>query len=402
MARVVSIDEIRPGSTQEIVCPRQTVQVIEFVWIGLVPYLTHCQLRSKSRLKGGCVDVGCVYVHPRGKGECPFDFWGQVVLGIVCKLRPEVPLPSVDDKSKQEFTGETVMQTQKIKLGCLGPAGTFSVSAARRYFAYKGLEPNDYELVLYTSIPELLEAFGQGLIEMIVAPFENAAGAFVYPTVNFFVVNAATNLRLRIVCQVEIPIKHMLLGKAGACLEDIKSVVTHHQPRGQCERILAQHPEWEIIDAPSTAAAAKMVAESDQNDLAAIASPEAATEYDRLEVILADIGDLPASTNVTRFLILGADAPKPNGNDQTTIFFKAPNKPGGLMWSLLPFWLLGVNLGMIVSWTAKKQLGDYVFFIDAAGHIKKSRRLRLAIWALKKIAINVVVIGSYPIIRNRD
>ena len=103
---------------------------------------------------------------------------------------------------------------------------------------------------------------------------------------------------LSIVGQVVLPIRH-LLAAGPLAAADVRVVYSHPVALDQCRQLLARLPRATVIAMPTTADAAKHVAESGAAWEAAIASERAAELYG-LTVLEADVGDHPDAS--TRFV----------------------------------------------------------------------------------------------------
>lgn len=274
-----------------------------------------------------------------------------------------------------------------LKLGYLGPEGTFSHEAAEKW------NDGQYDLVPFRTISAVLDALRQGQAARVIVPFENLLGGEVVETADYLIAHIKEGGNLKITGELLLPIQHMLLGKRGLEFGKIRRVISHPQALAQCQNYLGKY-EWEVVEVASTAKAAEMVASSDGLDTAAISSLKASEMY-KLELLASDIGD--NNQNVTRFIFLGGPVPVPTGNDRTTIIFTTPDKPGALHEALGPFYYLGVNLSKIYSRTLKRILGECVFWLDAEGHLKDDNRvLNNAIGVLEKsFATKLWIAGSY-------
>jgi chorismate mutase/prephenate dehydratase len=126
---------------------------------------------------------------------------------------------------------------------------------------------------------------------------------------------------------------------------------------------------------------------------AAIAGRPAAARYG-LKLLATSIQDLP--NNVTRFLVVSHDRrAKPSGDDKTSLLFAVPHEAGALFRVLEVFAQQRINLSTIESRPLKGRAWEYVFFIDLVGHVDEAR-MRSALTALRRRALFVKVLGSYP------
>jgi len=268
----------------------------------------------------------------------------------------------------------------------LGPPGTFSAKAAK-IFAHRIKLP-DAQFRPYPSIPEAILAVLRKEVDFGVVPVENSLEGSVNVTLDML----AQNSEVVIFGEVVLTVKHHLLGKPGC--EKLGVLVTHPQAFAQCYQYISKNigSQVEVRFASSTAEAARVVSTAPPGWVA-IGGEEAAKEYG-LEVLVSDIQDNPL--NKTRFLVLSREAAPPSGNDKTSLVFALPeDRPGGLYHVLGVFAEAAVNLTKIESRPAKKELGDYIFFLDCLGHAALPP-LREVLEKLKQKTAMLKVLGSYP------
>ena len=111
-------------------------------------------------------------------------------------------------------------------------------------------------------------------------------------------------------------------------------------------------------------------------------------------MVAASIQDQP--NNVTRFLVVSNDRRgAPTGDDKTSVLFAVPHEAGALFKVLEAFAQQRINLSTIESRPLKGRAWEYVFFIDLAGHADQPG-MQKALQALKRRALFVKVLGSYP------
>lgn len=270
-----------------------------------------------------------------------------------------------------------------IKIGYLGPKGTFSFEAMQKYTG-----DGPYEALDFQSIPEIILAVQDGKLDEAILPIENSIEGAVNATMDMIALEADLMIKAELV----LPIREHLLVRKGTDISGIRYVLSHPQPLGQCRRFLSETlPFAQVRAVNSTSAAAMEVAEG-SNELAAIGSAAAAAEYG-LEIIKKDIQD--HSNNLTRFIAVGRDDAPRSGNDKTSIVFSTEDKPGSLYSILDIFNLWDINMTRIESRPAKHTLGSYIFFVDVLGH-REDGDLRDALTMVKRKTSFLKILGSYP------
>ena len=118
-----------------------------------------------------------------------------------------------------------------------------------------------------------------------------------------------------------------------------------------------------------------------------------AAETVGIPILVEHVEDNP--NNRTRFVVLGYNEPTKTGRDKTSYMFNVRNRPGALVSALKAFEGNGVNLTMIESRPAQRATFEYVFYCDCDGH-RQDENVRAAIGELRTVALEVVLLGSYP------
>jgi chorismate mutase/prephenate dehydratase len=263
-----------------------------------------------------------------------------------------------------------------LKIGFLGPKGSFSHLASNRKFG------SSVEHVPLTDIAVVFEEVARGHIDYGLVPVENSIGGGVIDTLDAFLHGSA-----KICAEVEITIHHNLLAREQ--WEKIKRIYSKPEVFSQCRNWLsAMGKDVDVQPAPSSSRAAELAAQ--EPGTAAIGSSLAAQLYG-LRVLFENIEDNP--DNVTRFFVIGREAAKKTGEDKTAIMFTTANKPGALAEVLDVFKENGINLSNLQQRPSKKVNWEYVFFIDATGHADD---MRPAIEQAQKHCLQLTVLGSYP------
>lgn len=270
-----------------------------------------------------------------------------------------------------------------LRLGFLGPRGTFSEEAMLEYASCK-----EYEAISFTTIPDMLFAVKDSKIDEAVTPIENSLEGPVNITMDVM----AAEVDLKIKAEIAIAIRQNLMVKKGTKVSDIKYILSHPQATGQCRNYLRKNfPYTEIRQVYSTAGAAEEVARGNC-DLAAIGSLTAADAYG-LDVLAQGIHD--TDNNFTRFVVISREDSERTGSDKTSIVFSTEDKPGSLYRILDIFNLWDINMTRIESRPAKNELGKYIFFVDIKGH-REDADVRDALTMVKRKTSFYKFLGSYP------
>jgi prephenate dehydratase len=278
-----------------------------------------------------------------------------------------------------------------MRLGFLGPAGTFSEEAVRAATAGDG-----GELVPFPSIHETVMAVQGGTIDRALVPIENSLEGGVSATLDALALEAR---EVEIVGETVLAIRNCLIARDDLPLALIEVVVSHPQPLGQCARFLrTQVPNATVRATTSTADAVREVA-ARHAPWAALGPRSAAALYG-CRVLREGIDDEP--DNATRFVWLARAgtlpvAPPDAAAWKTSVVFAGAGdqSPGWLVRCLSEFAFRGVNLTRIESRPRKGRLGHYLFHVDMEGRSGEPS-VADAITALGGHCEEVRLLGSYP------
>lgn len=198
---------------------------------------------------------------------------------------------------------------------------------------------------------------------------------------------------LYIVGEHFLRVRHQLMAKPGTKLAAIQKVLSHTHALGQCRRTLKDLGLRPVPEA-DTAGSARLVSESPDANLAAIASTLAAEIYG-LEILKSDIED--EVHNTTRFVILARDpddAEPEDGPVVTTFIFRVRNVPAALYKALGGFATNGVNMTKLESYQLEGTFNATMFFADIEGH-PADRMVQLALEELSFFSSQVTLLGTY-------
>jgi prephenate dehydratase len=273
-----------------------------------------------------------------------------------------------------------------LRLGYLGPAGTFSEEAVRSAPDAAGAE-----LVALRTVRETVIAVHDGAVDRAVVPIENSLEGPIGVTLD----TLAEEHDVTIVGELVLAVSPCLIARTALELEAIERVVSHPQPLAQCARFLRDHlPAAEVVPVASTAEAVRIVA-AEQAPWAALGTRRAAELYGA--TVLAD-GAEDEPGNATRFVWLARSpaALDPSRPAKTSLAFwgSGDDSPGWLVRCLSEFAFRGVNLTKIESRPMRARLGHYRFFVDCEGDARDGA-VAEAVAGLQAHCERVQVLGSY-------
>ena len=111
----------------------------------------------------------------------------------------------------------------------------------------------------------------------------------------------------------------------------------------------------------SSVVAARMVAQSDRTDVAALSSRFCGEEYG-LNLLQTNVQD--QDNNYTRFICISKNPEIYPGADRTSLMMTLPHKPGSLYNVLSKFYSLGINLRKLESRPLPDREFEFMFYFD--------------------------------------
>lgn len=309
----------------------------------------------------------------------------QVLGRALAANRGPLPARTIEGVFRELMSGSFALE-RPLRIGYLGPPGTFSHAAATAQFG------SSVEFVDVHAIGAVFDAVSREHVDYGVVPIENSTGGGIAECLDAFleVANQVT-----IYAEVLVAVSHNLI--ANCAPDQIQTIYSKPEIFTQCARWLAhQYPHARQVPAPSSSRAAEIAAQEIERDpgcgAAAIGSTLAA-QIHGLNLLYADIEDNPQ--NVTRFFVIAREAAASSGDDKTSIMFRTADSPGALVRVLSIFDRAGVNLTHIDKRPSRRTNWDYTFFIDADGHLDDPK-LAHVIREAGAHCRDFTVLGSYP------
>ena len=297
------------------------------------------------------------------------------------------PLPdrTIEGIYRELMSGSFAIE-QPLRIGYLGPKGSFSHVASQAHFG----SSVSFESV--TDIESVFNEVRRGHVDYGLVPIENSTGGGITETLDAF---RGCKAEVYVYAEALVAIRHNLLSNCPA--ETIQRIYSKPEIFTQCRKWLSStFPQAELISAASSSKAAETAFAEHEADpsagVAAIGSALAGQVYG-VKVLFEDIEDNP--NNITRFLVISKQQAEPSGQDKTSIMFTTDHSPGCLVRVLSVFDRAGINLSHIEKRPSGQQNWKYSFFIDTEGH-RDDTVMRMAIEQARNDCEEIIVLGSYP------
>lgn len=297
------------------------------------------------------------------------------------------PLPdrTIEGVFRELMSGSFALE-QPLRIGYLGPPGSFSHGAAVAHFGSS---------VSFEDLHDIEGVFTEvrrGHVDYGLVPIENSTGGAITEALDAF---RDARGEVHIYAEVAMTIRHSLLSNNQP--RDVRRIHSKPEAFAQCRKWIAtQYPQAELVPAPSSSHAIRAVAESFRQDPscgeAAIGSALAGQLYG-VKVLFGDIEDNP--NNITRFFVIARQRAERSGDDKTTVMFATLNEPGALANVLKTFADAGINLTHIDKRPSGRENWNYTFFVDAQGH-REDPILAQTLRLLEHRCQELHVLGSFP------
>ncbi|MEM5516528.1 prephenate dehydratase [Henriciella sp. AS95] len=249
---------------------------------------------------------------------------------------------------------------------------------------YPGMEP-----VACKTFEDVIAMVERGDADLAMIPVENTIAGRVGD-----IHHLLPGTSLHIIAEHFMPIRFQLMALKGTPISEVKTAHSHIMALGQCRRFLREHA-IEAVIAADTAGAARIVAETGDPSVAAIA-PELAAEVYDLEILARNIED--AEHNTTRFVIMSPEPVEHDHSDGPTVtafLFQVRNIPAALYKAMGGFATNGVNMTKLESYQVDGSFTATQFYAEIEGH-PDERSVQLALEELGFFSTSLKIIGVFP------
>ncbi|MEG0910006.1 MAG: bifunctional chorismate mutase/prephenate dehydratase [Ruthenibacterium sp.] len=256
-----------------------------------------------------------------------------------------------------------------------GVPGAFSFIALSALFPYAQAKACARFGDVFDAVENDSAAYG-------VLPFENSHAGDVADVLDL----CFAHPKICVTQVYDLAVTQNLLCVPGACLADIKTVLSHPQALQQSARFL-KNLNVTQKEYPNTAVAAQFVAETGDKTIAAIAAKETADLYG-LTVLAQDINE--STDNTTRFIVIGKELPA--AGNRFCLLFTVEHTAGSLARVIQIIGAKGYNMECIKSRPMPRVSWEYYFYTELVGDVHGADAL---LASLQSVCKSVRVLGVY-------
>ena len=260
-----------------------------------------------------------------------------------------------------------------------GERGAYSEAASLSFF------DNTIDTIPCTTFADTLKNTENDVSDYSVLPVENSLEGSVGESNDLLV-----TVNLDAVGEIYHRIRHCLIGTGS--LENIDTVYSHTQALGQCRKFI-QENSLKTVPSYDTAGSVKIIKDLNKNNVACIASKNAAEIFD-VPIIKEGVED--NANNYTRFLVFSKEKNDKTENSKTSIIFSVKHEAGALYQIINEFYQHKINLTKIESRPNKNTAWEYNFYVDFEGHQDDSS-IKDMLEKLRNHSTFLKILGSYPI-----
>ena len=269
-----------------------------------------------------------------------------------------------------------------VTVAVQGELGSYSELAAYEFFSP---DPLIKPCETFAALFEAVEG-GQALYGM--APVDNSLGGSIHAVWDLLVEQSPP-----VTGEILLRVEHCLIAHPGTRVEDVRRVYSHPQALAQCQGYLSGL-EGVVQEAVyDTAGAVKMIRENEDREAAAIASAQAAVDYD-MAVLVENIQT--NHHNFTRFLVLGhAPCHRTDGPLKTTLVLELPESARGLPAVLSSLTRRSIE---VLKVECRARLGhpwEYLVYLEFTGGPHEPA-VAAAIDEIRNRATASHLVGTYP------
>lgn len=286
--------------------------------------------------------------------------------------------------SYEEKINSAINSTEKVfpenaMVACQGVEGAYSQQACEKIFA-------NPTIVYLNNWEGVFHAVDSGFCRYGILPLENSNAGSVNR-----IYDLLAQYNFSIVRSTRLHVNHSLLAKKGVEFDKITDIYSHEQAINQCSDFLSGLKNVNVHVCENTAVASKIVAESENKNVAALSSKKCAELYglNALKESVQNDGN-----NYTRFICISKKLEIYPGASKTSLMIVTPHKPGALYNVLSKFNALGINVIKLESRPIPGSDFEFMFYFDIDVSVY-SDKFQVLLGQLECEAEKFQYLGSY-------
>ena len=272
---------------------------------------------------------------------------------------------------------------ERARVACQGVEGAYSQKACDKLFTLA-------DIMYVNTFENVFQAVESGLCQYGIVPLENSTAGSVNQTYDLLAKHD-----FYIVRSLSMQINHVLLTKKGVDFSKVKEIYSHEQAINQCSSFLRLLKGVKVSVCANTAIAAKMVSQSDRDDIACISSSDCAEQYG-LDVVNTRIQD--TDSNFTKFICISKKLEIYPGANKTSVVFSTAHKPGALYNVMARLAALNINVIKLESRPIVGKDFEFMFYFDLDASVY-SKEFEQLMFELENQVEGFKYFGSYMEIR---
>ncbi len=265
-----------------------------------------------------------------------------------------------------------------MKIGVLGPKGTFSDLALQKYQIDHKITPYYYQ-----TLDQTVTALER--LDRIIVPLENTLEGYVQPILDFMI-----SQDVHIESELTIPVQYAFISPATTMLH-VKNVYVQFAAKSQCQAFLHNHNLTVTLTESNVQSYERLLAGS-ETDGAIVPIHMITKKFPLKHEHIADTHE-----NQTRFIVLSKTFNQQYADRfKFSLVVRPTEDRSGLLYDILKIFKdYDINLSAIMSRPQKTRLGQYYFYIEFDGESNARDTVTEALTNIRK-HFDVKLLGVYP------
>lgn len=266
-----------------------------------------------------------------------------------------------------------------MKIGVLGPKGTFSDLALKKYQKEHKVTPYYYQ-----TLDQTVTALER--LDRIIVPIENTLEGYVQPILDFMI-----NQDVHIESELTIPVQYAFVTNK-TDIKDVNNVFVQFAAKSQCQKFINEY-NLTVTLTESNVQSYQRIIDGKVEDGAIIPIHMVNKKYFKL--IEENIAD--TDHNQTRFIVLSKTFNQQYAERfKFSLVVRPTQDRSGLLYDILKIFKdYDINLSAIMSRPQKTRLGQYYFYIEFDGESDARDTVTTALTHIRQI-FDVKLLGVYP------